>query len=524
MTITKRLILTLSVALFALIFSGAYGLWQLARAQQRFDSVQAKVIPSIHGLNDARASIYDLRLAGYRLSVFSNLTDKSTLTAAFDAANKALDEAIARYEKELVADDTDRKMIEADKANIAAYRIALKPFLDSSYAGDMDGVRATLVAGTPLATTAAALKKGLDEHIAYNTKLADELGKQNTAAYAFAFRIMIAVVVVSVLLAGLLAVHLYRIIRTSLHNIQATLQDVSQSLDLTQRAPVQRLDEIGKTAVAFNQLLEHIANSLGTVRSVTESVGVASREIAAGNLDLSSRTEEQAGSLEETASSMEELTSTIRQNADNARQANQLAAAASDIAVKGGEVVSQVVATMGSIDESAKKIVDIIGVIDSIAFQTNILALNAAVEAARAGEQGRGFAVVATEVRSLAQRSAAAAKEIKILIGDSVEKVGIGSKLVRQAGTTMDDVVASVKQVTGIIAEISAASQEQGSGVEQVNQAIAQIDRVTQQNAALVEEAAAAAGSLQEQAVRLAGVVGAFKLGSGEKTITLVKT
>jgi methyl-accepting chemotaxis protein len=239
-----------------------------------------------------------------------------------------------------------------------------------------------------------------------------------------------------------------------------------------------------------------------------------STEINAGNQDLSSRTEQQASSLEETASSMEELTSTVKQNADNARQANQLAATASGNAVRGGEVVAQVVSTMGSINESARRIADIIGVIDGIAFQTNILALNAAVEAARAGEQGRGFAVVASEVRNLAQRSAAAAKEIKTLIGDSVEKVEAGSRLVDQAGATMEEVVGSVRRVTDIISEIAAASEEQRTGIEQVNQAIVQMDQVTQQNAALVEQAAAAAEAMQEQAGNLAGLVGTFQTGT----------
>jgi methyl-accepting chemotaxis protein len=235
-------------------------------------------------------------------------------------------------------------------------------------------------------------------------------------------------------------------------------------------------------------------------------------KVASGNADLSQRTEEQASSLEETASSMEELTSTVKQNAENAKQANQLAASASEVAVKGGAVVSEVVGTMSSINESSKKIVDIISVIDGIAFQTNILALNAAVEAARAGEQGRGFAVVASEVRNLAQRSAAAAKEIKGLIGDSVDKVGAGTKLVDEAGKTMQEIVSSVKRVTDIMSEITAASQEQSSGIEQVNQAITQMDEVTQQNAALVEEAAAAAEAMQEQAQNLAHAVSVFRL------------
>ncbi|MDC8758897.1 methyl-accepting chemotaxis protein [Janthinobacterium fluminis] len=266
---------------------------------------------------------------------------------------------------------------------------------------------------------------------------------------------------------------------------------------------------------AMRAMRDSLANIVGQVHAGTATIAAASRQIASGNLDLSSRTEEQASSLEETASSMEELTSTVKQNVDSARQANALALSASDVAVKGGAVVGEVVQTMGSINASAKKIVDIIGVIDGIAFQTNILALNAAVEAARAGEQGRGFAVVASEVRNLAQRSAAAAKEIKTLISDSVEKVEVGNRLVEQAGATMDEVVSSVRRVTDIMGEIMAASQEQVSGIEQINQAITQMDGVTQQNAALVEEAAAAAESLQGQAGNLAQLVSVFRLDAG---------
>jgi len=263
---------------------------------------------------------------------------------------------------------------------------------------------------------------------------------------------------------------------------------------------------------AMKMMRDALSAIVTEVRTGTQTIAAASTQIAAGNQDLSSRTEQQASALEETASSMEELTSAVRQNTDNARQANVLADAASTVARQGGSVVAQVVDTMGAINDSSRKIVDIIGVIDGIAFQTNILALNAAVEAARAGEQGRGFAVVASEVRNLAQRSASAAREIKELIGNSVEKVEIGSKLVEQAGQTMSDVVDSVQRVNDIMVEISSAGHEQSAGIEQINQAVTEMDTVTQQNAALVEEAAAAAEALQEQAANLERIVSVFRV------------
>jgi methyl-accepting chemotaxis protein len=275
---------------------------------------------------------------------------------------------------------------------------------------------------------------------------------------------------------------------------------------------VTRAGDQASLLYAMKTMRDNLAGIVGRVRASTDTIATASNEIAAGNLDLSSRTEQQASSLEETAASMEELTSTVKQTADNARHANELALSASQIAQQGGSVVGQVVGTMTAINESSKKIVDIISVIDGIAFQTNILALNAAVEAARAGEQGRGFAVVASEVRNLAQRSAAAAKEIKGLIGDSVEKVDAGARLVDQAGTTMGSIVESVERVATIIGEIMNATQEQTAGIGEINEAVTQMDHVTQQNAALVEEAAAASESMQEQAAKLAEVVSVFKL------------
>jgi methyl-accepting chemotaxis protein len=282
--------------------------------------------------------------------------------------------------------------------------------------------------------------------------------------------------------------------------------------DLGTVITVESRDETGQLMAALKDMNDNLVNIVGQVRTGTDTIATASAEIANGNLDLSSRTEQQAGSLEETAAAMEQLTSTVKQNAENARQANQLAVSASEVATQGGAVVGQVIDTMSAINESSKKIVDIISVIDGIAFQTNILALNAAVEAARAGEQGRGFAVVASEVRSLAQRSASAAKEIKELITASVDKVDSGSKLVENAGATMAEVVASVRRVTDIVGEISAASTEQSTGIEEVNRAIVLMDENTQQNAALVEEAAAAARAMQDQAANLAQIVGIFKL------------
>ena len=316
-----------------------------------------------------------------------------------------------------------------------------------------------------------------------------------------------AAVLLGALFCWLLGAGIVRPIRTAVR-----VAETVAAGDLSQRIDASAKDETGALLRALRQMSDNLGAIVTEVRGGTDTIATASAEISAGNMDLSGRTEQQASALEETAASMEELTTTVRNNADNARQANTLSIAASEVAVQGGAVVSQVVDTMGAINEASRKIVDIIAVIDGIAFQTNILALNAAVEAARAGEQGRGFAVVASEVRTLAQRSAAAAKEIKELIGASVAQVEAGTKLVDRAGATMEEVVTSIRRVTDIMGEITTASQEQSGGIEQVNHAIGQMDEVTQQNAALVEESAAAAASMQEQAAKLAEVVSVFRL------------
>jgi methyl-accepting chemotaxis protein len=356
-----------------------------------------------------------------------------------------------------------------------------------------------------------SLNGGLDKLVGVNVDGANKAAQQGAAVYSTS-RIWIAGLLVCAIAIGMLqALWIAAIVSRPLKNALKVAKAVAAG-DLTSIIEASGGDETGQLMHALKDMNSGLMHIVSEVRKGTETITIASSEIAAANLDLSSRTEEQASSLEETASAMDELNATVKHNLDSALQANQLAKSASDVAQKGGAVVAQVVDTMGAINASATKIVDIIGVIDGIAFQTNILALNAAVEAARAGEQGRGFAVVASEVRSLAQRSAAAAKEIKALIGDSVEKVDLGAKLVDQAGTTMDEVVESIRRVTNIMNEITAASREQAAGIGQVNDAIMQMDQVTQRNAALVEQAAASAESLQDQAGHLAQVVNVFKV------------
>ncbi|HEY9065274.1 MAG TPA: methyl-accepting chemotaxis protein [Burkholderiaceae bacterium] len=351
-----------------------------------------------------------------------------------------------------------------------------------------------------LAAMSELQAKGMEEFAA-------EAAAQTRSAKAWTLGIAVA----AALLAAAIGFVLTRSITRPIGEAVKVAQTVASG-DLGARIEVVSRDETGQLLAALKTMNESLVTVVGTVRESSDSIATGTRQIATGNADLSQRTEEQASNLQQTAASMEQLTTTVKQNADVAKQAAQLAGSASDAAVRGGEAVGQVIATMDEISASSRKINDIIGVIDGIAFQTNILALNAAVEAARAGEQGRGFAVVAGEVRSLAQRSAEAAKEIKGLIGDSVTKIETGSQLVAGAGQAMDGIVAQVKRMSDLLGEMGAAAHEQTVGIDQVNGAVMQLDQVTQQNAALVEESAAAATSLNEQAKRLVEAVGAFKL------------
>jgi methyl-accepting chemotaxis protein len=438
--------------------------------------------------------------------------------ARIDARMKANSAEITAIDQKLqreVASEVGTALLAKLNVQRKLYTAARKRLFALKESGTMDAAAIERAADADMNPALAAYEAAAGDLAAHQKKHFDD-AKAHVEDVAASGRMLLAGVgAAAVVLGTALAWWLTCSITGPLRRAVAVANAVAQG-DLSSRIEAVSRDETGELMAALQTMNASLNTLVTRVRSGADTIATAAVEIATGNHDLSARTEAQAGALEESASSMEELTVTVRENAQNAQQGNAMAASASSVAARGGDVVAQVVATMGAIDASSKKIVDIIGVIDGIAFQTNILALNAAVEAARAGEQGRGFAVVATEVRTLAQRSAAAAREIKELIGDSVDKVATGSRLVGEAGTTMQEVVASVRRVSAIMAQISSASSEQSAGIEQVGAAIHQMDQVTQQNAALVEEAAAATESMQEQARSLAEAVSVFKL---ERTV-----
>jgi methyl-accepting chemotaxis protein-2 (aspartate sensor receptor) len=458
---------------------------------------------------------------------------RATIRADIAAAQRAAGDTNgaadnSRTVQQLIA-DANKKM-EAFKAvpKVTALGKTAEGELLSSFNGFSGALQAMMAAldkgdaatyltlkNTQAGAASAAFFKQLSAFASnINTFSEEQVQASRTQASTMTFvYLALAALILAVSLGAFLFMN--RVVLRPLRSVSDSFDKIAGG-DLTVRVEATSSNEIGQLMAAVKRMQESLTRTVAAVRRGVDEINVGAREISAGNTDLSSRTEQQAASLEETAASMEQLASTVKQNADNARQANQLAASASDVAERGGAAVSEVVSTMQGISASSRKISEIVSVIDGIAFQTNILALNAAVEAARAGEQGKGFAVVAGEVRSLAQRSAQAAKEIKGLIEDSVTKVGAGSQQVERAGATMQEIVASVKRVTDIMGEISAASEEQSGGIDQVNRAVSQMDEVTQQNAALVEEAAAAAGSLQEQAERLVQAVAVFKINAGE--------
>ena len=511
MTIGARMGLGFGLMLALTLLVAVLGLTHMAQVQDRLDEVAGDHMGKLKLIGSMRDAMQTGAISVRNLVLLTDEADMDAETLRIIEQRKIYAEASDQL--------ADAMTSEAEKTlftRIADARGRTEPLLDKAM---------MFALGNPIAATEVLVDEArsaqgqwlqlLEDMTALHEKGTTQAVAEADAAYARAFALMLSLSALSLILGGFIAWWITRSITAPINQGVQVAQTIAAG-DLSCRIEVESGDEFGKLQQALKDMAGSLAAIVSQVRTSTDSVATASNQIATGNLDLSSRTEEQASSLEETASSMEELTSTVRQNADNARQANQLVVSTADIAVKGGEVMGQVVGTMVSIKESSRKIADIIGVIDGIAFQTNILALNAAVEAARAGEQGRGFAVVATEVRSLAQRSAGAAKEIKALIEDSVGKVDAGSKLVDAAGRTMDEIVDSVKRVTGIMSGIAAAGQEQSAGIEQVNQAITQMDDVTQQNAALVEEAAAAAESLQEQAGKLAQAVSVFKLDEVE--------
>jgi methyl-accepting chemotaxis protein-1 (serine sensor receptor) len=492
---------------------GALGLTALNGASQSLDRIARGDLVAIHALDDASAYLLRSRLAVDRFNTLSAAGNADEAKKAIDRAQELLTKGNQSWQIYLDApkNGIDQALLDDVVAKrTTVMREGVDPEFAALNANDMGAYHA--IADTKISPmfiaydgAASAVIKALQQ-----SAVDQQAGAQSNISLMTT--LIIGVTLLALLMVVGIRFALRGLIVQPLSDATACFERIASG-DLSEQIEVFSRNEIGRLFAGIKRMQDSMATMVRAVHSSTESIDTGAREIAMGNTDLSQRTEQQAASLQETASSMEQLTGTVKQNAENARQASQLAVSASDIATRGGDVVNQVVTTMQDIATSSNKVVDIIGVIEGIAFQTNILALNAAVEAARAGEQGRGFAVVAGEVRSLAQRSASAAKEIKELIGDSVDKVQSGSVLVGRAGTTMDEIVQAVRRVTDIMGEISAASEEQSGGIEQVSRAVVQMDEVTQQNAALVEQAAAAAASLEEQTRQLQAVVNGWKVG-----------
>ena len=505
--IATKLLLSFAVILLLTLVLGVTSIAQLGQVNATTTEINTNWLPSVRVLLTLKSNLALLRNIEMQHVMSNDVRDMDKSAQFIGDIKGDLQKNMSEYAP--MVTEQERAAYDQLKEKIPAYLEIDKKIVEVSRAFRKDDAIAE-IRGASLAAI-MELDKLVESLVKVNTDGSATEAKNGEAIFNNARIWMIGLMAAMVVLGFGMALWIARVVAQPLGFAVEVARRVADG-DLTANIEVRSKDETGQLMQALKDMNVSLQKIVGEVRNGTDTIATASSQIAAGNQNLSQRTEEQASSLEETAASMEQLTSTVKQNADNASQANQLAVSASEVAIHGGAVVTQVVSTMGAINTSSKKIVDIIGVIDGIAFQTNILALNAAVEAARAGEQGRGFAVVAAEVRNLAQRSAAAAKEIKSLIDDSVEKVGIGSRLVDQAGSTMGEIVASVRRVTDIMGEITAASQEQTAGIDQINQAISQMDQVTQQNAALVEEAAAAAASLQDQAGALAEVVSGFRL------------